>query len=118
MLRKIRPSIKYRSGCELRLTTWKRCTCQKLCAECSPGKNIGPGVDRVCRVHLLRRVGERVREVTSEKDWPTYNGDPGGNRYTSLTQIDKTTIIVTLGGVESVKTGTMRDDALLHISLC
>ena len=44
------------------------------------------------RVHLLRRTGDRVREVTSATDWPTYNGDPRGNRYTSLTQIDKTTI--------------------------
>ena len=44
------------------------------------------------RVHLLRRTGDRAREVSSETDWPTYNGDPRGNRYTSLTQIDKTTI--------------------------
>jgi alcohol dehydrogenase (cytochrome c) len=44
------------------------------------------------RVHLLRRTGDRAREVTSETDWPTYNGDPRGNRYTTLTQIDKTTI--------------------------
>ena len=44
------------------------------------------------RLHLLRRTGDRAREVTSETDWPTYNGDPRGNRYTSLTQIDKTTI--------------------------
>ena len=41
------------------------------------------------RVHLLRRAGERFREVTSDKDWPTYNGHPGGNRYTALTQINK-----------------------------
>jgi alcohol dehydrogenase (cytochrome c) len=44
------------------------------------------------RVHLLRRSGDRFREVTSGTDWPTYNGDPGGNRYTTLTAIDKTTI--------------------------
>ena len=44
------------------------------------------------RVRLLRRVGDRVREVTSETDWPTYNGDPRGNRYTPLTQINKATI--------------------------
>ena len=41
------------------------------------------------RVHLLRRAGARFRDVTSDTDWPTYNGDPGGNRYTALTQIDK-----------------------------
>ena len=28
------------------------------------------------RVHLLRRNGDRFREVTSGTDWPTYNGDP------------------------------------------
>jgi alcohol dehydrogenase (cytochrome c) len=44
------------------------------------------------RVHLLRRVGDGFREVTSEAEWPTYNGDPGGNRHTMLTEIDKTTV--------------------------
>jgi alcohol dehydrogenase (cytochrome c) len=44
------------------------------------------------RIHLLRRAGERFRAVTSESDWPTYNGDPGGNRYTTLTQIDKSNV--------------------------
>lgn len=39
------------------------------------------------RVHLLRRVGDRFREVTSQTGWPAYNGDPGGNRYTTLSQI-------------------------------
>ncbi len=44
------------------------------------------------RVHLLRRAGERMREVSSAADWPGYNGAPGGNRHTSLTQIDKDTV--------------------------
>jgi alcohol dehydrogenase (cytochrome c) len=44
------------------------------------------------RVRLLRRAGERVREVTSDADWPTYNGDPRGNRYTTATQIDKSSV--------------------------
>jgi len=39
------------------------------------------------KVHLLRRAGGRYREVTSQTDWPSYNGDPGGNRYTTLSQI-------------------------------
>jgi len=30
--------------------------------------------------------------VTSDKDWPAYNGDTGGNRYTTLTQINKSNI--------------------------
>jgi len=40
-------------------------------------------------VHLLRRSGARFREVTSDRDWPTYNGGPDGNRYTTMSQIDK-----------------------------
>ena len=44
------------------------------------------------RVHLLRRAGDRFRRVTSESNWPTYNGDPGGNRYTALAQIDKANV--------------------------
>src|SRR5688500_11442365 len=43
-------------------------------------------------VHLFRRAGDRFRAVTSEADWPTYNGDPRGNRYTPLTQINKDTL--------------------------
>ena len=42
------------------------------------------------RIHLLRKVdGSTFREVTSEIDWPSYNGDIGGNRYAKETQIDK-----------------------------
>ncbi len=41
------------------------------------------------RVHLLRRSGGQYREVTSETGWPGYNGDPGGNRFTQLSQIAK-----------------------------
>ncbi|MGH9307907.1 MAG: PQQ-binding-like beta-propeller repeat protein [Vicinamibacterales bacterium] len=59
------------------------------------GEVMGQGFDdlqiltRDKRVRLLRREGEHFRDVTSQADWPTYNGDPGGNRYTALTQIDK-----------------------------
>jgi alcohol dehydrogenase (cytochrome c) len=44
------------------------------------------------RVHLLRRAGDKFREVTSNTDWPGYNGDPGGNRYTTLNQITKANV--------------------------
>jgi alcohol dehydrogenase (cytochrome c) len=55
-------------------------------------------------VHLLRRVEmagtglkagttkAQYREVTSQIDWPTYNGDTRGNRYTTMTQIDKANV--------------------------
>ena len=75
------------------------------------GQVLGEGADDLQlrtddnRVHLLRRSGDRMREVTSANDWPTYNGDPRGNRYTSLTQISKDNVarltpqwIFTLGG--------------------
>jgi alcohol dehydrogenase (cytochrome c) len=62
------------------------------------GQVLGEGLDDLQlltddkRLHLLRRAGELFRAVTSEVGWPTYNGDPGGNRHTTLTQIDKTTV--------------------------
>jgi alcohol dehydrogenase (cytochrome c) len=62
------------------------------------GQVLGEGFDDLQlltddkRIHLLRRKGDLFREVTSEADWPTYNGGTGGNRYTTLTQIDQTTV--------------------------
>lgn len=44
------------------------------------------------RVHLLRPSGSRFREVTSEVDWPTYDGRLSGNRYTTMHQIQKTNV--------------------------
>jgi alcohol dehydrogenase (cytochrome c) len=44
------------------------------------------------RIHLLRKTATAYREVTSNVDWPTYNGDPGGNRFTQLDQINKATV--------------------------
>ena len=43
-------------------------------------------------MHLLRRAGDRYREAAPGTDWPGYNGDPGGNRYTALTQIAKSNV--------------------------
>ena len=44
-------------------------------------------------LHLLRKLPQdRYREVTSQKDWPTYHGDVSGNHYSTLTQIDKTNV--------------------------
>jgi alcohol dehydrogenase (cytochrome c) len=62
------------------------------------GEVLGRGFDDLqlrtadSKIHLLRRAGERYREVTSSVDWPGYNGDPGGNRYTTLSQITKANI--------------------------
>jgi len=44
------------------------------------------------RVHLLRPAGTKFRVVTSETNWPAYHGDPSGNRYSTLTQINKSNV--------------------------
>lgn len=44
------------------------------------------------RVALLRPSGDRYRPVTSETDWPTYNGNVSGNRYSALAQINTSNV--------------------------
>ncbi|MEO8521137.1 MAG: PQQ-binding-like beta-propeller repeat protein [Acidobacteriota bacterium] len=75
------------------------------------------------RVHLLRREGDLVREVTSDSDWPTYNGAPGGNRYTRLTQIDKASVarlaprwIFTIPGAGQSQTTPEVVDGIMYVS--
>ena len=41
---------------------------------------------------LLRKSGDRYRIVTSGVDWPSYDGSTTGNRYTTLTQVDKSNV--------------------------
>jgi alcohol dehydrogenase (cytochrome c) len=43
------------------------------------------GDDRT--IHLLRKSGGRYRVVTSQADWPSYNGQTNGSRYSPLAQI-------------------------------
>ena len=43
-------------------------------------------------LRLLRKEGGRYRVVTSQADWTSYNGNASGNRYTNLTQIDRTNV--------------------------
>ena len=44
------------------------------------------------RIHLLRPEGNRYRAVTSQADWPSYNGGPDGSRYSPLAQIDRSNV--------------------------
>ena len=45
------------------------------------------------RIHLLRKAENgRYRAVTSQRDWTTYHGDSGGNRYSPLTLIAKSNV--------------------------
>ena len=75
-----------------------RMTIQTDAGKTLDGQVLGEGLDDLQlltddhRVHLLRRAGTRFRDVTTERDWPTYNGDPGGNRYTTLTQITRANV--------------------------
>ncbi len=72
-----------------------RMTAQLTNGSTLEGQVLGEGYEDVQlrtndqHIHLLRRVGDRFREVTSDVDWPTYNGDTRGNRYITMTQITK-----------------------------
>jgi alcohol dehydrogenase (cytochrome c) len=48
------------------------------------------GDDR--KIHLLRKSGDRYRPVTSQADWPSYNGKTNGSRYSPLAQITKSNV--------------------------
>jgi alcohol dehydrogenase (cytochrome c) len=39
-----------------------------------------------------RKNGDRYRAVTSQTDWPSYNGQTNGSRYSPLTQINKSNV--------------------------
>ncbi len=48
------------------------------------------GDDR--KIHLLRKSGDRYRPVSSQTDWPSYNGQTTGSRYSQLTQINRSNV--------------------------
>lgn len=49
--------------------------------------------DAAGKIRLLRKAaGGRVRLVTSQVDWPTYHGVPGGNRYSTIDQINRSNV--------------------------
>ncbi|HAK56736.1 MAG TPA: PQQ-dependent dehydrogenase, methanol/ethanol family [Acidobacteria bacterium] len=52
----------------------------------------GGGADDAPTIRLLRAAGERYRVVISDTDWPTYNGDVRGNRFSNLDQIDPSSV--------------------------
>lgn len=75
------------------------------------------------RIHLLRQEGERFREVTSEIGWPGYNGDPGGNRYTTLSQITPANVsrlgpkwVFTLPNTGRLEVTPVVVDGLMYVS--
>jgi len=76
------------------------------------------------KVHLLRKAaGGQYREVTSQRDWPTYHGDPSGNRYSTLTQIDKSNVarlapkwMFPLPGVTSIENTPLVVGGIMYVS--
>jgi alcohol dehydrogenase (cytochrome c) len=44
------------------------------------------------RIQLYRKSGEKYRQVTSQVDWPMYDGNFSGNRHTAVKQIDKSNV--------------------------
>jgi len=75
------------------------------------------------RVLLLRKAGDRYRVVTSQTDWPTYHGDPSGNRYSKLTQIDKSNVarlaprwIFPMPNVSQIETTPIVVEGVMYVS--
>jgi alcohol dehydrogenase (cytochrome c) len=44
------------------------------------------------KIRLLRKSDQAYRAVTSQADWPSYNGTSAGSRYSALSQIDKNNV--------------------------
>jgi len=76
------------------------------------------------RIHLLRKAeAGKFREVTSEVNWPTYNGNVGGNRYTTLTQITKANVkhvaprwTFTIPGVSGLQGTPIVVDGVMYVT--
>jgi alcohol dehydrogenase (cytochrome c) len=75
------------------------------------------------RIHLLRVAGDKFREVTSESNWATYNGNASGNRYTTLEQINKRNIgrlaakwIFTMPDVARLETTPVVVDGIMYVT--
>jgi alcohol dehydrogenase (cytochrome c) len=76
------------------------------------------------KIRLLRKTeGGQYRIVTSQADWPTYHGDPSGNRYSKLTQIDRNNPtrltakwVFPLPNVSTVENTPVVVDGLMYIS--
>jgi alcohol dehydrogenase (cytochrome c) len=90
--------IRYLRTIERREAPLRKISVRTVDGRTLDGEVLGEGFDDLqvrtgdTRIHLLRKQGEHVREVTSEVDWPTYNGVTGGNRHTTLRGIDTSNV--------------------------
>ena len=44
------------------------------------------------KIHLLRNAGDKYREVTSQANWTSMHGQFSGNRYSAMTQVNKSNV--------------------------
>ena len=80
------------------------------------------GDDRA--LHLLRETAaDRYREVTSQTGWPTYHGQPGGNRYSALTQITAANVgrlaprwVFTLPNAAQLQVTPLVSDGVMYVT--
>lgn len=94
-LRTLRPRSRFgRRGARPPIRTEARLGTGKTLAGVLLGKSAGQMQLRTDdgRIHLLPGDGKSYREVTSERDWPTYHGQIGGNRYSEMTQIEPSNV--------------------------
>src|SRR5580765_8670509 len=75
------------------------------------------------RIHLLRRAGDQYRTVTSQADWPTYNGQPTGSRFSALTGIDTANVgrlapawTFTLDGASRLEVTPVVVDGVMYVT--
>ncbi len=75
------------------------------------------------RLHLLRRAGDQYRRVTSQVDWPSYNGQPGGNRFSALDEINRDTVgrltprwMFTLPGASRLEVTPVVIDGVMYVT--
>ena len=81
-----------------------------------------PGSDAK-KIVLLRKEGGAFRVVTSQTDWPTYNGDAGGNRFSKMTAINKNNVaklapkwMFSLGNVTQVENTPLVVEGIMYVS--
>jgi alcohol dehydrogenase (cytochrome c) len=79
------------------------------------------GDDR--KIHLFRKAGDRYRRVTSQSDWPSYNGQMNGSRYTTLSQISKSNVarmaprwMFNLANVPSLQVTPVVVDGVMYVT--
>jgi alcohol dehydrogenase (cytochrome c) len=74
-------------------------------------------------VRLLRRSGDRFRPVSSDTDWPSYDGDVRGYRYTTLSEVGPANVaqlaprwIFTVADTSPLETTPVVSDGILFVT--